>query len=127
MTRSREAIQHSIDDLPLHRRAWLTWRLYRDPRVSTGLKRAITVGALAYVVSPIDVLPDLLLGIGQADDLGILVGLVFLLSNLLVKFAPEDVLSSYLNGTYGDTRAEAAEARQPTDDDTDIDVPFRVR
>lgn len=127
MTRSREAIQHSIDDLPLHRRAWLTWRLYRDPRVSPGLKRAITVGALAYVVSPIDVLPDLLLGIGQVDDLGILVGLVFLLSNLLVKFAPEDVLSSYLDGTYGDTRAEAAEARQPTDDDTDIDVPFRVR
>ncbi len=127
MTRSREAIQHSIDDLPLLRRAWLTWRLYRDPRVSPGLKRAITVGALAYVVSPIDVLPDLLLGIGQVDDLGILVGLVFLLSNLLVKFAPEDVLSSYLDGTYGDTRAEAAEARQPTDDDTDIDVPFRVR
>ncbi len=127
MTRSREAIQHSIDDLPLHRRAWLTWRLYRDPRVSPGLKRAITVGALAYVVSPIDVLPDLLLGIGQVDDLGILVGLVFLLSNLLVKFAPENVLSSYLDGTYRDTRGEATEARHPTDDDADIDVPFRVR
>ncbi len=127
MTRSREVIQHSIDDLPLHRRAWLTWRLYRDPRVSPGLKRAITVGAFAYVVSPIDVLPDLLLGIGQVDDLGILVGLVFLLSNLLVKFAPEDVLSSYLDGTYRDTRGEATEARQPTDDDADIDVPFRVR
>lgn len=127
MTRSREAIQHSIDDLPLHRRAWLTWKLYRDPRVSPGLKRALTVGALAYVVSPIDVLPDLLLGVGQVDDLGVLVALVFLLSTLLVKFAPEDVVMAYLDGTYGDAQAEDAGTQQPADNDNDIDVPFRVR
>lgn len=126
MTGSREAIQHSIEDLPLHRRAWLTWKLYRDPRVSPGLKRTITVAALAYVVSPIDVLPDFLIGVGQVDDLGILFGLVFVFSSLLVKFAPEEVLSSYLDGTYGYARGKSGEVRQTADDD-DIDVPFRVR
>lgn len=95
--------------------------------MSPGLKRAITAGALAYVVSPIDVLPDVLLGVGQLDDVGILVGLVFLLSNLLVKFAPADVLSSYLDETDGHVRVENAKPRQPTDSDNDIDVPFRVR
>lgn len=127
MTSSRESVEHRIDDLPLHRRAWLTWKLYRDPRVSPMLKRAITVGALAYVISPIDVVPDLLLGIGQADDLGILAALVFVLSSLLVKFAPEDVLASYLDGTYREPEPRDRTARQPGDDDADIDVPFRVR
>jgi len=127
MQGSRESIQHSIDDLPVHRRAWLTWKLYRDPRVSPGLKRAITVGAFAYVVSPIDVLPDLLLGVGQIDDVGVLVGLVFLLSNLLVKFAPSDVLASYLDGTSGSVRPEDAGPRRKTDSEGDIDVPFQVR
>ncbi len=127
MTRSRESILHSIDDLPLHRRAWLTWNLYRDPRVSPGLKRAITAGALAYVLSPIDILPDILLGVGQIDDLGILVGFVFLLSNLLVKFAPEDVLSAYLDQTDGSARPDNAKPRQSNGGDNDIDVPFRVQ
>lgn len=127
MTSSRESIEHHIDDLPLHRRAWLAWKLYRDPRVSPMLKRAITVGALAYVVSPIDVVPDLLLGIGQADDLGILAVLVIVLSNLLVKFAPEDVLASYLDGTYREPEPDDRATRQSRDEDADIDVPFRVR
>ncbi len=127
MTRSRESLQHSIDDLPVYRRAWLAWNLYRDPRVSPGLKRAITAGAFAYVVSPIDVIPDLLLGVGQLDDLGVVVGLVFLLSNLLVRFAPEDVLATYLDGRQEGARPEHAQPRQTTGSDDDIDVPFRVR
>ncbi|HEV2066590.1 MAG TPA: DUF1232 domain-containing protein, partial [Thermomicrobiales bacterium] len=100
MRSSRESLQQRIDALPLHRRAWLTWKLYRDPHVSPMLKRTITIGALAYVASPIDILPDVLLGIGQVDDLGILAGMVFMLSSLLVKFAPEEVLLNYLDGTY---------------------------
>lgn len=127
MTRSRESLQHSIDDLPVYRRAWLAWHLYRDPRVSPGLKRAITAGAFAYVLSPIDVIPDLLLGVGQLDDLGIVVGLVFLLSNLLVRFAPEDVLASYLDGREEDADPGTAKPRPPTEHDDGIDVPFRVR
>lgn len=127
MTSPRKSIQRHIDELPLHRRVWLTWKLYRDPRVSPKLKRAITVGALAYVLSPVDILPDVLLGIGQVDDLGVLAGLVFLLSSLLVKFAPEDVLLSYVDGeSYGAQAANRPDQQSPDRDD-DIDVPFRVR
>lgn len=127
MTTSRDTIQQSIDNLPIHRRAWITWKLFRDPRVSPGLKRAIIFGAAAYVLSPVDVIPDLFLGVGQLDDLGLVVGLMFLLSNLLVRFAPEDVLSGYLEGTYGGSDPDGRGARRSTSDDDDIDVPFRVR
>ncbi len=127
MRSSRESLQQRIDALPLHRRAWLTWKLYRDPHVSPMLKRTITIGALAYVASPIDILPDVLLGIGQVDDLGILAGMVFMLSSLLVKFAPEEVLLNYLDGTYDAPTREEQRENRPQDAEGEIDVPFRVR
>jgi len=127
MRSSNESLQQRIDALPLHRRAWLTWKLYRDPRVSPVLKRTLTIGALAYVASPIDILPDLLLGVGQVDDLGILAGLVFMLSTLLVKFAPQEVLLNYLDGTHDAPPPDERQANRPSDTEGDIDVPFRVR
>lgn len=49
----------------------LTWRLMRDPRVPLWTK-AIPVLGIAYVLSPLDFIPDFLIGLGQLDDLGIL-------------------------------------------------------
>lgn len=49
----------------------LLWALARDPRVPRRAKLAAG-GALAYVVSPIDVVPDVLPVIGRADDLWLL-------------------------------------------------------
>jgi uncharacterized membrane protein YkvA (DUF1232 family) len=50
-------------------------RLIKDPRVSLRAK-LVVAGALAYVVAPVDLLPDFLIGVGQLDDLAvILVGL----------------------------------------------------
>jgi uncharacterized membrane protein YkvA (DUF1232 family) len=51
----------------------LTWRLLKDPRVPFWAK-LIPFAALLYVISPIDVLPDVLIGLGQLDDLGIVLG-----------------------------------------------------
>lgn len=48
--------------------ATLLWRIARDPRVSWQAK-AVAGGAVAYVVSPIDVIPDVIPGIGRIDDL----------------------------------------------------------
>ncbi|HEX2172936.1 MAG TPA: DUF1232 domain-containing protein [Dehalococcoidia bacterium] len=49
--------------------------LWLDPRVPLHLK-VIPVIAALYLVAPIDLLPDLALGLGQIDDLGIvLIGL----------------------------------------------------
>jgi uncharacterized membrane protein YkvA (DUF1232 family) len=52
-------------------RGRLVWRLIRDPRVPVYLK-AIPVVAAVYVVSPLDLIPDFVVGLGQLDDIGIL-------------------------------------------------------
>jgi len=52
------------------RQVRLAWRLLRDARVPIAPKLA-PLGVLAYILSPIDVLPDVILGLGQVDDLGL--------------------------------------------------------
>ena len=49
----------------------LVWRLLRDPAVPFYLK-LIPAAAVLYLVMPLDLLPDALLGLGQVDDLGLL-------------------------------------------------------
>jgi uncharacterized membrane protein YkvA (DUF1232 family) len=48
----------------------LSWRLLRDPLVPLWTK-LIPLGVVAYVLLPIDLIPDPILGLGQLDDLGI--------------------------------------------------------
>jgi uncharacterized membrane protein YkvA (DUF1232 family) len=52
--------------------ATLLWRLARDPRVPW-LGKAAAAGAVVYVVSPIDIVPDVLGGVGRIDDVWIVV------------------------------------------------------
>lgn len=49
----------------------LAWRLFRDPLVPGWIK-LVPLGAILYVVLPADLVPDILLGFGQLDDLGVL-------------------------------------------------------
>jgi uncharacterized membrane protein YkvA (DUF1232 family) len=51
----------------------VTWALLRDPRVPLWTK-AIPILALGYVLSPIDLIPDIIIGLGQLDDIGIILG-----------------------------------------------------
>ena len=63
--------------------ARLAARLFKEPRVSVVLK-ALPVLAALYVISPIDFIPDFVPGLGQLDDLGvILAGL-----ELFVRLCP---------------------------------------
>lgn len=50
----------------------LLWRVARDPRVPWTAK-AVAGGAVAYVVSPVDVIPDFIPGVGRLDDLWIII------------------------------------------------------
>jgi uncharacterized membrane protein YkvA (DUF1232 family) len=63
--------------------ARLALRLMRDPSVPV-LTRAVPVLAALYLVSPIDLIPDLLLGLGQLDDLGV----VALALELFLRLSP---------------------------------------
>jgi uncharacterized membrane protein YkvA (DUF1232 family) len=49
----------------------LAWRLFRDPELPSGF-RLIPVVALLYLLFPVDFLPDVVPGLGQADDLTVL-------------------------------------------------------
>lgn len=51
--------------------ARLIWRLVQDPEVPLYLK-LIPLAAVVYLISPIDLLPDMALGLGQLDDFGVI-------------------------------------------------------
>lgn len=69
----------------------LAWRLLLDPRVATLAKIAIPALAIAYVVSPVDLIPDAIPVVGQLDDLAIL-GLAV---RLFIQLAPPAVVAEH--------------------------------
>ena len=68
--------------------ATLYWRLFNDRRVPLRAK-ALLAGAVVYVLSPIDLLPDFLLGfLGILDDLTILI----VAARWFISLCPSDVV-----------------------------------
>jgi uncharacterized membrane protein YkvA (DUF1232 family) len=65
----------------------LYWRLFRDRRVSV-LAKAVLVLSLAYVVWPLDIIPDVLPIIGEVDDVAILLGGLW----LFIRLCPPEVV-----------------------------------
>ncbi len=85
----------------------LGWRLLRDPRVPW-IKNAIPAFAALYLVSPIDLIPDFLIGLGQVDDLGILVALTIATIRWLPRLAPQAVVEEHLADMHGRTASDAS-------------------
>lgn len=73
------------------RQARLAWRLFWDQRVPLWTK-LIPPAALAYVLFPIDLIPDVALGLGQLDDVAVLLIGV----KLFIELAPPDVVREHL-------------------------------
>jgi uncharacterized membrane protein YkvA (DUF1232 family) len=73
----------------------LAWRLLRDERV-TGLKFSLPALLLVYLLSPVDLVPDFLLGLGQIDDMGVVIGMIVLSLRLLPRLAPANVVDEHL-------------------------------
>ncbi len=72
----------------------LITRLMLDPRVEARHK-AYLGAALAYVVSPIDILPERVLGaVGYLDDLAVMVAVL----NILLTEVDEDILLEHWSG-----------------------------
>jgi uncharacterized membrane protein YkvA (DUF1232 family) len=63
--------------------ARLAVRLFREPRVPALLK-SVPILAGLYLVSPIDFVPDFLPGLGQLDDLGVILAAL----ELFVRLCP---------------------------------------
>jgi uncharacterized membrane protein YkvA (DUF1232 family) len=76
----------------LIRQARLTWRLLWDSRVPWWSK-LVPIGVLAYVISPVDLVPGAMFpGFGQLDDVAVLL----LGAKLFVELSPPDVVREHL-------------------------------
>lgn len=65
--------------------------LIKDPRVAVSAKLLIA-GILTYVVLPTDLLPDFLIGLGQVDDLAVILGGL----KLFLSRCPPEVVQEHL-------------------------------
>ena len=77
----------------------LLWGLVRDPRVAM-LDKLLVAGALAYIISPIDYIPDFIPFLGEVDDLFLLV----LAIRRLIENAGRAVLLSHWSGDPAELR-----------------------
>lgn len=69
----------------------LVWALLRDGRVPAQQK-LILVGIGAYIIFPIDLIPDFVPVLGQLDDLAV----VLLGLDLFIRSAPEAIVEEHL-------------------------------
>jgi uncharacterized membrane protein YkvA (DUF1232 family) len=81
----------------------LAWRLIRDRRLSRG-QRALVLGGVAYLMSPIDLIPGFIPLIGQMDDIAVT---LWALRAALRRLPPE-IAAEHLTGA-GVTEAQLDE------------------
>ena len=60
-------LRRAVGSIDFAREAVAAWHCARDPNTPARVK-AILIGALAYFILPTDVITDVLLGLGFADD-----------------------------------------------------------
>ena len=78
----------------------LYWRLWRDPRVSI-LPKALLALMAAYVVMPLDIVPEFVPVIGAMDDLAVaIVGLW-----LFVRLCPPPVVREHVRRIAAETES----------------------
>lgn len=104
----------------LLRQARLVWLLWKDSRVSSWLK-LIPIAGLVYLLSPIDLIPDLMLpGLGELDDLAI----ILLSLKMFMNLAPPGIVREHLERLQGSRGGPAATSGGDTE--PFIDVPYHV-
>lgn len=95
----------------------LVWRLMLDSRVPLMPKLIVPLVAL-YVLSPLDLVPDVLLVVGQLDDLALL----FFGTKMFINLCPPDVVMEHRRALGGGREATADDyvdgSYRVVDDDT---------
>ena len=90
-TGAKRTVMSYIAELPAFLR--LLWGLVRDSRVEV-VDKLLVAGAIAYIVAPIDLIPDFIPFLGEVDDVFLLV----LSIRRLLKNAGRKVLLSHWSG-----------------------------
>ena len=90
-TGARRTVMHYIKQLPNYVR--LLFGLLTDRRVSA-MDKLLVAGAIAYIIMPIDLIPDFIPFFGEIDDLYVLL----LALQRLISHAGRDVLLDHWGG-----------------------------
>ncbi|MBI5877135.1 MAG: DUF1232 domain-containing protein [Chloroflexi bacterium] len=99
----------------LIRNASLAWRLLVDSRVPL-LAKLLPAGVLLYVLSPVDLVPDVIPLFGQLDDLlAIVLGV-----RAFIALCPPELVRFYQSGAHGYAPPDDSH------DDKTVDGTFRV-
>ena len=102
----------------------LAWKLLLDSRVPVWLK-TIVPASLLYLVSPLDFLPDVMVGLGQLDDLAVLI----LGIKLFIELCPPAIVREHMQALLGEANwhvepnAPASSSAPPQV----IDAPYEVK
>jgi uncharacterized membrane protein YkvA (DUF1232 family) len=98
----------------------LAWRLLRDDRVP-GWVKMIPFAGFLYLLSPIDLIPDMMLpGLGEIDDVVVLL----LALKIFVDLSPASIVREHLEDLFGAPKS-ARRAAEPTTAPT-IDGSYRI-
>jgi uncharacterized membrane protein YkvA (DUF1232 family) len=102
----------------------LITRLIADPRIDASLKLQL-IAVSAYVISPIDLVPDFLLPVGLIDDV---VAIAFALSRVvrIMEEAGEDILREHWEGE-GDVLAQVQSVAETADSMLNTVILRRLR
>ena len=104
----------------LLKQARLVWRLLQDGRIS-GWVKLIPVAGLVYLVSPVDLFPDIMVpGLSQLDDLAV----ILLSLKMFVDLSPPGIVREHLQDLTGRGRETRVAGNPPSD--PYIEVPYRV-
>ena len=93
----------------------LAWRLLLDSRVNPLIRFGIPALVVGYILFPVDVLPDVIPGLGQIDD----VAIIWLGLQLFLKLVPSDLVAKHR------TTNRAPEPSAKPEGDV-VDVPYEV-
>jgi uncharacterized membrane protein YkvA (DUF1232 family) len=88
----------------------LAWRLIRDERVPFWTK-LVPIGLVLYILSPIDLIPDVIPVLGQVDDLALLM----LGTQVFIAISPSAVVQSHRNELDGVLHDESAASKDIID------------
>lgn len=100
-----------LRDLTL--RVKLIMRLVGDKRVNPWLK-LIPVAGLVYLISPVDLIPDVVFPvIGELDDLAVL----WLTNHFFIEFCPPDVVREHVRSLVSNADIINEERNKAQDDD----------
>ncbi|MCA9860144.1 MAG: DUF1232 domain-containing protein [Thermomicrobiales bacterium] len=94
------------------------WPLFRDPSIPFWAKAAIPAIAAAYVVMPVDLIPDFLIGAGQIDDIGVI---------LLAATATVAFLQKFFAGQQTEPEPARAHTSETESASNIYDATYRVK